>query len=152
MHYSLTYIQYELALLARAASCCSFYICTRAFGPRYEGKLLLVIKIWGTYLITQTYLSRDFANNIFGISVPDIPPVEQLKATLYDYLGNSVYFVYFIYIHINNVKFTYDKFKTAKFGFHIFDTSALRELLWTLYLYSGLRPSVWGKVTSDNWF
>ena len=78
-------------------------------------------------MITQTYLSRDFANNIFGISVPDIPPVEQLKATLYDYLGNSVYFVYFIYIHINNVKFTYDKFKTAKFGFHIFDTSALHE-------------------------
>ena len=28
---------------------------------------------------------------------------------------------------------------------------ALRELLFTLYLYSGLRPSVWGKVTSDNW-
>ena len=27
---------------------------------------------------------------------------------------------------------------------------ALRELLFTLYLYSGLRPSVRGKVTSDN--
>ena len=25
-----------------------------------------------------------------------------------------------------------------------------RELLFTLYLYSGLRPSVWGKVISDN--
>ena len=34
-------------------------------------------------------------------------------------------------------------------------TSALRllalgELLFTLYLYSGLRPSVTGKITSDN--
>ena len=29
-------------------------------------------------------------------------------------------------------------------------TSALRELLFTLYLYSDLRPSVWGKFTSDN--
>ena len=27
---------------------------------------------------------------------------------------------------------------------------ALRKLLFTLYLYSGLRPSAWGKVTSDN--
>ena len=27
---------------------------------------------------------------------------------------------------------------------------ALRELLFTIYLHSGLRPSVWGKVTSEN--
>ena len=27
---------------------------------------------------------------------------------------------------------------------------ALRELLFTLYLYSGLQHSVWGKVTYDN--
>ena len=32
-----------------------------------------------------------------------------------------------------------------------FQTSALRELLFTLYLYTGLRPSVWGNLTSDNW-
>ena len=29
-------------------------------------------------------------------------------------------------------------------------TSAVRESLFTLYLYSGLRPSVSGKVTSNN--
>ena len=30
-------------------------------------------------------------------------------------------------------------------------TSELRELLFTLYMYSSFRPSVWVKVTSDNW-
>ena len=44
---------------------------------------------------------------------------ESLKASLYDYIGISVYFVYFI--HINNNKFTYDKIKSAKFGFNILD-------------------------------
>ena len=50
-----------------------------------------------------------------------ITPVEQLKASLYDHFCISEYFVYFIYIHINNNKFTYDKYKTAKFGFSVFD-------------------------------
>ena len=27
---------------------------------------------------------------------------------------------------------------------------ALRELLLTIYLHSGLQPSVWGKISSDN--
>ena len=48
-----------------------------------------------------------------------VTPVEPLKASLYDYFRISVYFVYFIFIYNN--KFTYDKFKTAKFGFRIFD-------------------------------
>ena len=48
-----------------------------------------------------------------------INPVEPLKAILYDYFGISVYFLYFI--HINNNKFTYNKFKSAIFGFSILD-------------------------------
>ena len=55
----------------------------------------------------------------YSESTYPITPVEPLKATLYDYFGISLYFVYFTYIHINNTKFTYDKFKTAKFGFSI---------------------------------
>ena len=52
-----------------------------------------------------------------------ITPVEPLKASLYDYFVISVYFVYFIFIYFsNNNKFTYDKFKSAKFGFSILDT------------------------------
>ena len=48
-----------------------------------------------------------------------LAPVEPLKATLYDYFGISICFVYSIFINTN--KFAYDKFKTAKFGFSIFD-------------------------------
>ena len=47
--------------------------------------------------------------------------VEPLKATLYDHFGISVDFVYFIFIYVNNNKFTYDKFKTTKFEFNILD-------------------------------
>ena len=55
----------------------------------------------------------------YSESAYPITPVELLKASLYDYIGISAYFVH--YIHINNNKFTSDKFKSAKLGFSIFD-------------------------------
>ena len=35
--------------------------------------------------------------------------------------------------------------------FGLYRTSALRELLFTLYLYSGLQPSVWGESYLWHW-
>ena len=58
---------------------------------------------------------------LYPESACPITPVEPLKAILYDYFGISVYFVYFISIYVNNNKFLYDKFKSAKFGLSIFD-------------------------------
>ena len=55
----------------------------------------------------------------YSESVYPITPVEPLKAILYDYL--EFLYILFTYIHINNNKFTYDKFKSAKFGFNIVD-------------------------------
>ena len=57
----------------------------------------------------------------YSESTYPITPVELLKATLYDYSGISVYVFCLLYIHRNNNKFTYDKFKSAKFGFSMFD-------------------------------
>ena len=56
----------------------------------------------------------------YSESAYPITPVESLKVNLYDYIGISAYFC-LLYIHINNNKFTYDKFKSAKFGFSILD-------------------------------
>ena len=55
----------------------------------------------------------------YSESAHPINPIEPLKAGLYDYFRISVYFVYFRFTYNN--KFTSDKFKTAKFGFSIFD-------------------------------
>ena len=55
----------------------------------------------------------------YSESAYPITPVEPLKATLRSFWNFSVFCL--LYIHINNDKFTYDKFKTAKFGFSIFD-------------------------------
>ena len=52
----LCFINNERATLARA-SCYSLYICTRAFGPRYEGKLPLTIEIYETYLTTKKFVT-----------------------------------------------------------------------------------------------
>ena len=57
----------------------------------------------------------------YSESAYPITPVEPLKATLYDHFGISVYFVYFMFMYLSNNKFTYGKFKSAKFGFSIFD-------------------------------
>ena len=56
-------------------------------------------------LLTVSYL----------VSAYPITPVEPFKASLYDYIGISVYFVLFY----KNNNFTCNKFKTAKFGFSI---------------------------------
>ena len=50
-----------------------------------------------------------------------ITTVEPLKATLYDHFRILVYISYFIFIK-TTINF---KFKTAKFGFSIFDIFAL---------------------------
>ena len=52
----------------------------------------------------------------YSESAYPITPVEPLKTILYDHFGILVYFAY-----IDNNKFTYDKFKTVKFGFITFD-------------------------------
>ena len=43
----------------------------------------------------------------YSESAYPITPVEPLKASLYDYFGISVYFVYFIFIYVNNNKYIY---------------------------------------------
>ena len=42
---------------------------------------------------------------------PTTPPLE---ATLYDHFGISAYFVYYIFIYVNNNKFTYNKFQNCE--------------------------------------
>ena len=58
-------------------------------------------------------------NIIFGISVPDYPSRAVESNSLRSFWNFGIFCL--LYIHINNNKFTYDKFKTAKFGFSIFD-------------------------------
>ena len=67
----------------------------------------------------QQILSYVVDNIIFGISVPDYPSktVESKSLRLFCNFGLFC----LLYIHINNNKFTYDKFKSAKFGFSILD-------------------------------
>ena len=45
----------------------------------------------------------------------------------------------------------FENFHSNIYSSIILNERALCELLFTLYLYSGLQPSVRGKVTSDNW-
>ena len=42
------------------------------------------------------------------------------------------------------------KFQRLQANTYMDYTSELRELLSTLYLFSGLWPSVWGKITCNN--
>ena len=64
-----------------------------------------------------------YVNNIiFGISVPDYP-ILSLKASFYNILEFlRMYFVYFISIHIYNIKFPYDKLMS--FSYYYSDTNA----------------------------
>ena len=48
-----------------------------------------------------------------------LTPVELLKATLYDYF--VIWSILFTLYSYNNIQLTYDEFKTAEFGFSIFD-------------------------------
>ena len=61
----------------RYTSCYSLYICTRAFGPRYGGKLPLTIEIERTTL-QQRILVIDIGINKIG-SAHSITPVLLLK-------------------------------------------------------------------------
>ena len=62
----------------------------------------------------------------YSESACPITLVKPLKESLYDYFVILVYFVYFI--HINNNKFTYDKFISGKFGFSICFSQVLFKL------------------------
>ena len=55
----------------------------------------------------------------YSESAYPITPVEPLKASLYDYL--VIWYILFTLYSYKNNKFTYDKFKSAKFGFSILD-------------------------------
>ena len=65
------------------------------------------------------YLSYVVDNIIFGISVPDYPSITVESNSLRSFLNFSKFCL--LYIHINNNKFTYYKFKSAKFGFSMVD-------------------------------
>ena len=54
---------------------------------------------------------------IFGISVLDYPSRTVESKSLRLFWNFGIFCL--LYIHINNKKFTYDKFKTEKFGFSI---------------------------------
>ena len=65
------------------------------------------------------YLLHVVDNIIFGISVPDNPSTTVENNSLRSFWNFSI--LCLLYIHINNNKFAYDKFKSAKFGFSILD-------------------------------
>ena len=53
------------------------------------------------------------------MSVPDYPSRTVGSNSLRSFWNFIIFCL--LYIHINNNKFAYDKFKTAKFGFSMFD-------------------------------
>ena len=61
------------------------------------------------------YSSNIVDNIVFGISVLDYPV---LRTCLYDYFENSIYFCQ-LYIHMNKIKFTYDKLESVNSDSHI---------------------------------
>ena len=65
------------------------------------------------------YFSYVVDSIIFGISVPDYHSRTVESKSLRLFWNFSIFCL--LYIHINNNKFTCDKFKSAKFGFNIFD-------------------------------
>ena len=83
--------------------------------PRFWGNsvfvYILVVK-------NNKYVSYFVDNIIFGISVPDYPSRTVESNSLRLFWNFCIFCL--LDIHINN-KFTYDKFKSAKFGFSIFD-------------------------------
>ena len=83
------------------------------------------------FVNNNKYLSQLVHIIIFGISVPDYPSrtAENKSTRLF---WNFCIFC-LLYIHINNNKFTYDKFKSAKFGFSI--TISFSEVLLKLFTF-----------------
>ena len=65
------------------------------------------------------YLSHVVDSIIFRISVPDYPSRTVESNSLRLFWNLCIFCL--LYIHMNNNKFTYDKFKSAKFGFSILD-------------------------------
>ena len=90
---------------------------TVIFRNHFSGTILKFV--YFLVVNNNKYLSYVIDNIIFGISVPDYPSriVESNSLRLF---WNFCIFC-LLYIHINDNKFTYDKFKSAKFGFSILD-------------------------------
>ena len=82
------------------------------FWDNSEICLLLVVN-------NNKYLPYVIDNIIFRISVPDYPSRTVESNSLRLFWNFCIFCL--LYIHINNNKFTYDKFKRAKFGFSILD-------------------------------
>ena len=82
------------------------------FWNNYEICLLLVVN-------NNKYSSHVVDIITFGISVPDYHSRTVESKPLRLHWNFSIFCL--LYIHINNNKFTYDKFKSAKFGFSILD-------------------------------
>ena len=68
--------------------------------------------------VNNNKYSPHFVDNlIFRINVPDYPSRTVESDSLRLFWNFCIFCL--LYIHINNNKFTYDKFKTVKFGFSI---------------------------------
>ena len=72
-------------------------------------------------------------------------------STVYDIPTYLAYFINSIIEYAESEFCRSFEFVIRKFIVVYMNTSAIRDLLFTLYLYSGLRSSVWEKITSDNW-
>ena len=72
-----------------------------------------------TRVVIHSYVYHMLFKVSYSESAYPITPVEPLKAILYDYFGTSDFCL--LCIHINNIKSTFDKFKSAKFGLSILD-------------------------------
>ena len=84
--------------------------------PRFWDNSVLVYIL---VVNNNEYLSYVVYNNIFGISVPDYPSITLESKSLRSFWNFSKFCL--LYIHKNNNNFTYDKFKTAKFGLSMHD-------------------------------
>ena len=108
---------YDMLLTVSYSELASSIILVEPLKPRFHRILEF---IYFLVVNNDKYLSYVVDNIIFKISVPDYPSrtVESKSLQLF---CNLVYSIYIIFIYVNNNTFTYDKFKSAKFGFSILD-------------------------------
>ena len=70
--------------------------------------------VWNLFVNNNKYLPHVVDNIIFGISVPDYPSRTVESNSLRSFRNFTISCL--LYTHINNNKFTCDKFRTAKFS------------------------------------
>ena len=75
-----------------------------------------ILKLVYFLVVNNKYLPHVVDNIIFGISVPSRTVESNSLRSFWNFCIFCL-----LYTHINNNKFTYDKFKSAKFGFSIVD-------------------------------